>query len=149
MMRALRSLVAGLLCAGLAVTAFAAPMTNDEYQAKLKTYDPAAIAAATSYAKSFDMVGGFAKNAPKMAQSQPRQADSRPCGGRVPEALRSPRGEVCQLRRFRLCCSHTKWYTGPWRRAQTFHDCGISPAGKPGLPEFENRHHARIPVYIL
>jgi hypothetical protein len=68
MMRALRSLVAGLLCAALAATAFAAPMTNDEYQGKLKAYDPAAVEAATNYAKSFDMVGGFAKNAPKMAE---------------------------------------------------------------------------------
>jgi len=73
MMRVFRSLVAGFLCAGLAAAAFAAPMTNDEYQAKLKTYNPAAVAAATNYAKTFDMVGGFAKNAPRMAEAMTKQ----------------------------------------------------------------------------
>jgi len=73
MMRPPRSLIAALLCAGLAATAFAAPMTNDEYQAKLKAYDPSAVAAASNYAKSFDMVGGFAKNAPRMAEAMTKQ----------------------------------------------------------------------------
>ena len=73
MMRAFRLLVAGFFCVGLAAAAFAAPMSNDEYQAKLKAYDPAAVEAAANYAKSFDMVGGFAKNAPRMAEAMTKQ----------------------------------------------------------------------------
>jgi hypothetical protein len=56
-----------------AATAFAAAMTDEDYQAKLKSYDPAAVAAASSYAKSFDMVGAYAKSAPRMAEGLTKQ----------------------------------------------------------------------------
>jgi hypothetical protein len=56
-----------------AVTAVAAPMTAEEYQTKLKAYDSAAVEAATHYAKTFNIMDGFVKTAPRMAENLKKQ----------------------------------------------------------------------------
>jgi hypothetical protein len=67
-----------LLCAAGGVLAFvatacAAPMTDEEYQSKLKAYDPAAVQAAARYTKTFRIMDGFIKNAPRMAEALKKQ----------------------------------------------------------------------------
>ena len=51
----------------------AAGVTAEQYEEKLKTYDPAAVEAAKFYAQTFELIASYKKSAPQMEQGMARQ----------------------------------------------------------------------------
>ncbi len=77
----LASLKAALLVVAQAVTgagaAWAFDTQPDQFEQKLKSYDPATVEAARAYARTFDMKGMMEKSAPRIAASLAAQVKAK------------------------------------------------------------------------
>ena len=71
--RVIRLLLVLAFCGLGALGARAESLTAEQYEAKLKTYDPAAVEAAQFYARTFDLMGPFKKSTPMVETGMARQ----------------------------------------------------------------------------
>ncbi|MGD0722315.1 MAG: DUF2059 domain-containing protein [Roseiarcus sp.] len=70
------AIIAAMAVAGGPVALAVDATTPDQFEQKLKTYDPETVAAALAYAKTFNVKDMFAKAAPQMTQNLSRQLKS-------------------------------------------------------------------------